>query len=558
LIDSFNDMLAQTQQSEQALRQAHDQLERRVRERTAELETAKKELEEFSFSAIRAKEEVERASKFKDQFLSTMSHELRTPLNAVLGFSDLLADERYGPLNDRQQRYVSHIHSGGKHLLKLISDILDLSKIEAGKMELTREDVALGPAFSEVISALQPLADKKSQKLLHRAGPNFWVKADATRFKQILMNLIGNAIKFTPEGGRIELNADKRGTQVRLGVSDNGPGISPDQQKQIFEAFFRVEQAGKAAEGTGLGLAITTRLVELHGSKLEIESKVGEGTCFYFSLPLVEIDKNQSRKKLIASPRAGRAPRILVIEDNEATAQLIQSQLASSGYETVLCNQPERATEIAAEQQPEAITLDLLMQPVHGLEVLLQLKNDPRTSKIPVIVLTVVDQPGVGAALGADEYLIKPVDKATLLAAVERCLKHRGGAAPPRKILVVEDDESTLEMIAEFLNAYGYAVNTAADGEEARDMVARAVPELVILDLLLPKMSGFELLAEWRSNPRTTELPVFVLTSKDLTKEEERYIHAHAESLFQKQHAWQEALIIQLERVVTPTALENA
>jgi signal transduction histidine kinase/DNA-binding response OmpR family regulator len=558
LIDAFNEMLAQIQQSESALRMARDGLEQRVRERTAELEAAKRDVEEFSRSVLLAKEEVERGSKFKDQFLSTMSHELRTPLNAVLGFSDLLADERYGPLNDRQQRYVTHIHTGGKHLLKLISDILDLSKIEAGRMELTREHVTVASAFAEVISGLHPLAEKKSQALLQKVERNLHVYADAMRFKQILMNLVANAIKFTPEDGRIELIARRVEDQVRMEVRDNGPGIPPDQQQRIFEAFVRLTQTGSATEGTGLGLAITSRLVELHGSKLGIESQPGEGTSFYFSLPLVAIIPDQPPETLVPVPRARKAPRILVIEDNEVTGQLIQSQLTSSGYETLRCAQPERATEIAAEHQPDAITLDLLMQPVHGLEVLLQLKNDPRTSKIPVIVVTIVDQPGVGTALGADEYLIKPVDKATLLAAVERCLRSRGGAAPARPILVVEDDVSTLEVIVELLKANGYAVSTAMDGEQARVSVAQFLPELVILDLVLPKMSGFELLAEWRSNPRTADLPVFVLTSKDLTKEEEKYIHAHAESLFRKQNSWREPLIKQLERVVTSLSLENA
>src|SRR6267142_4686351 len=517
--------------------------------------TERKRTEEL---LMRAKEDAERASKFKDQFLSTMSHELRTPLNAVLGFSDLLADERYGPLNDRQQRYVAHIHTGGKHLLKLISDILDLSKIEAGRMELAREYVTVASAFSEVISALYPLAEKKSQALLQQVEPNLQVHADAMRFKQVLMNLAGNAIKFTPESGRIELLAHQVDDQVRVEVRDNGPGIPAEQQQRIFEAFFRLTETGSATEGTGLGLAITSRLVELHGSKLGIESRPSEGACFYFSLPLIAIAPDQPAQTSRPIPRARKAPRILVIEDNAVTGQLIQSQLTSSGYETLRCERPERALEMAAEHQPDAITLDLLMQPVHGLEVLLQLKNDPRTSKIPVIVVTVMDQPGVGIALGADEYLIKPVDKATLLAAVERCLRSRGGAAPARSILVVEDDVSTLEIIVELLKGYGYAVSTATDGAQARANVAQALPELVILDLVLPKMSGFELLAEWRSNPRTADLSVFVLTSKDLTKEEEKYNHAHAESLFRKQNEWRDSLIKQLERVVTSPSLENA
>ena len=507
---------------------------------------------------VRAKDEAERANKFKDQFLSTMSHELRTPLNAVLGFSDLLADERYGTLNDRQRRYVCHIHTGGTHLLKLITDILDLSKIEAGRMEIVREDVSIASAFAEVLSALQPLADKKSQCLTQRVEPRLYVHADATRLKQILMNLVGNAIKFTPEVGQIELVARQVGGQVRLEVRDNGPGIAPEEQQRIFEAFFRLTQTGNATEGTGLGLAITARLVELHGSKLEIESKPGHGTCFYFSLPLLATEPDEPAQTTIATLRAGKIPRILIVEDNAATGQLIQSQLTSSGYETLRCDQPERATEMAAEYQPDAITLDLLMQPVHGLEVLLQLKNDPRTLKIPVIVVTIVDQPGVGTALGADEYLVKPVDKATLLAAVERCLSSRGAAAPARAILLVEDDASTREMIEELLTVSGYSVITAVDGAQARARVAHSLPELVILDLVLPKMSGFELLAEWRGSPRTADLPVFVLTSKDLTKEEEKYVRAHAESLYRKQHSWREPLMKQLARVVTSQVLEDA
>jgi CheY-like chemotaxis protein len=340
-------------------------------------------------------------------------------------------------------------------------------------------------------------------------------------------------------------------------VRDNGPGIPLEQQQRIFESFVRLAQAGKAAEGSGLGLAISARLVELHGSKLEIESKPGEGTCFHFSLPCTEATLHEPAKTAIAKPSTDRAPRILIVEDNVTTGQLIQSQLAAAGYETLRCEQPQHATEMAAEHQPDAITLDLLMQPVHGLEVLLQLKNDPRTSKIPVIVVTIVDQPGVGTALGADEYLVKPVDRATLLAAVERCLRSRGAVAPPRYILVVEDDAPTREVIVELLSALGHTVKSAADGSEARACVARSLPELVLLDLVLPNMSGFELLAEWRSDPRTADLSVFVLTGKDLTEKEEKYVRAHAESLFLKQHSWRDLLIKQLERVVTSIPVVN-
>jgi PAS domain S-box-containing protein len=500
---------------------------------------------------VRAKDEAERASKFKDQFLSTMSHELRTPLNAVLGFSDLLADDRYGSLNERQRRYVNNIHTGGAHLLRLISDILDLSKIQAGRMDLTIQDVPVEAAFTEVLSALRPLADNKSQILL-QSQSDLIVRADVTRFKQMLMNLAGNAIKFTPKGGHIELAAKKEDGKIRVEVIDDGPGIPAEEQKRIFDAFYRMKKSGEPVEGTGLGLAITQRLAELHGSNLNLVSQAGQGSCFYFSLGAGVLLHDPQTPTVDHILKEG-SPRILVIEDDYNAAQLIQSYLASSGYETTHCDQPQNVISIATEVKPDVITLDLLMNPSSGWEVLLRLKNDPRTAAIPVIVISIVDQPAIGTTLGADEYLVKPVDKSALLAAVGRCVSSSssGRRSPSqRPILVVEDDSPTREVIAELLTTQGYKVTIAEDGEQARSQVVASLPELVILDLILPKVSGFELLAEWRARPRTADLPVFVLTSKDLTGEEEQYLKKHAESLFHKQQSWQQALTNQLQRVL--------
>jgi signal transduction histidine kinase/DNA-binding response OmpR family regulator len=499
---------------------------------------------------IRAKEEAERASKFKDRFLSTMSHELRTPLNAVMGFSDLLADKRYGELSERQQRYVSHINAGGKHLLKLINDILDLSKIEAGRLELSFEDLPVETIFGEVVSALRPLAEKKTHALSSVAERDLRVHADPTRFRQVLMNLVGNAIKFTPEGGRIELKAQQVGSEVQVKVVDNGPGIPPEEQKRIFEAFYRLRKSGEGAEGTGLGLAITESLVKLQGGSLGLESKPGNGSCFYFSLPMAKGVREARPPVIRVARKPAATPKILTIEDDRMASHLLESQLTSSGYEVISCIQPEHALEMAADLQPQAITLDLLMKPTSGWEILLQLKHDPRTTSIPVIVVTIVDQPTSGAAIGADEYLVKPVDKATLLAAVARCLDAREVASPEHPILVVEDDTPTREIIAELLKTKGYAIATASDGASARAQVAASLPQLVILDLMLPKVGGFELLAEWRADPRTSELPIFVLTSKELTAKEKTYLRVNAQSLFHKQESWQDALLRQLERSV--------
>jgi PAS domain S-box-containing protein len=516
------------------------------------------EFKQMQEGLVLAKEEAERSNKFKDQFLSTMSHELRTPLNAVMGFSDLLSEERYGPLNERQRRYVTHINTGGRHLLRLINDILDLSKIEAGRLQLSIESVPVNSSFAEVFDCLRPLADKKAQTLVVHSSLDVSVRADATRFKQVLMNLVGNAIKFTPDGGKIELAAQQLGEVVRVEVRDSGPGIPLEEQQRIFEAFHRLRQSDKTSEGTGLGLAITRRLVELHGGRLGLESKPGSGSCFYFTLPITPTLQREEIPKLKPGLSPSSSPRILVIEDDLAAAQLLYSQLLSSGYEVLLCDNRARAVEMAVELQPDAITLDIMMKPVNGWELLSDLKSDARTSKIPVIVVTAVDQPATGALLGADEYIVKPVEKATLLAAVERCLNLRGKIGRGRPILVVEDDAPTREFIAELLSKHGYVVTTAADGLEARVQVAASLPELVILDLIMPNLSGFQLLAEWRSDSRTADLPVFVLTSKDLTAAEKVYLRTNAGAFFCKQERWQDALIRQLQRAVPPVLAEKS
>jgi PAS domain S-box-containing protein len=515
--------------------------------------TARKQAQEI---LIRSKEDAERATQFKDQFLSTMSHELRTPLNSILGFSELLSDEGYGPLNQRQRRYVDHIHKSGQHLLRLINDILDLSRIEAGRFELDLETVSISSIFDEVVSTMKPLAERKSQSLVHSADDQLEVRADATRLKQILLNLIGNAIKFTPERGRVGLVATTTDGQLRIEIHDTGPGIPFEEQTRIFEAFYRLRTPGEAIEGTGLGLAITQRLVQLHGSELGISSEVGKGTCFYFLLPALTATKTETTGKGPLADGSRDSPRILVVEVEPVAARTIESQLTSSGYTVVPCTEARRVHEMALALQPDAITLAVLMRPTNGWEVLLELKSDPRTAGIPVIVLTLVDQPGMGAILGADEYLVKPVQKETLLNAVERCIRSRSAAPAGQHILVVEDHAPTLEMISELLRSRGYEVQTAADGQQARTSVAASIPALVILDLLLPVVGGFELIAEWRADQRTSDLPIFVLTSKDLSLDETKFLRANAEFSMQKQQEWQEVLLRQLQRATPRQQVE--
>jgi DNA-binding response OmpR family regulator len=371
------------------------------------------------------------------------------------------------------------------------------------------------------------------------------------------MNLLGNAIKFTPDGGFIELNGFAVRADVRIEVRDSGPGIAPAEQKRIFEAFYRLRESGTHTEGTGLGLAITHRLVELHGGELSLESEVGSGSCFFFTLPAAPGFQHAipSRRPEIAAPT--RLPRVLVIEDDKAAAQLIQAQLTSTGYEVLICHEPQKVLEYAIQFQPGAITLDIVMKPKNGWEVLAQLKRDPRTSNIPILVVSILDQPGMGTLLGADEYLVKPVDKSALLAALARRINGSSPSGRKRPALVVEDDVSTREFITEMLTSQGRVVVTASDGAQARAQINLHLPELVILDLGLPDVSGLELLAEWRAHPRTAELPVFVLTGRDVTREDQEYLRRHAESLFHKRHSWHDALARELTRVMAPGSPEK-
>lgn len=515
------------------------------------------ELKRTREALVVAKNDAERSNRFKDQFLSTMSHELRTPLNAVLGFSDLLGENRYGPLNEKQRRYLNHIVTGGRHLLRLINDILDLSRIEAGRLQLAPEDVRVDQAFAEACDTLHPLISKKNHVVIKHATPGLSVRADGMRLKQILMNLLGNAVKFTPEGGKIELAANRVGDLVRLEVRDSGPGIPPEEQNRIFEAFYRLGQNAKGAEGTGLGLAITQRLVELHGGQLGLESHSGSGSCFHFTLPFVTSVEPREEQQIEHKSEDGVAARILVVEDDRAAAMLLETQLLSAGYLVTVCREPERAVEMAIDLQPAAVTMDIVMRPINGWQVLTALKSDRRTAHIPVIVVTIVDQPSTGALLGADEYIVKPVEKLVLLASVDRCLS-RSGHTGLQSVLVVEDHPPTREFVAESLMHRGYLVDIAADGATARAKVAKSVPELVILDLILPDVSGFELLAQWRGNPSTADMPVFVLTSKDLTLEEKEYLRANSAALLQKKDRWQEMLFRQLKKAVPPALVEKS
>ena len=496
--------------------------------------------------------EVERANRLKSEFLASMSHELRTPLNAIIGFSDLLAEQIAGALSAKQQRFVSHIQQGARHLLALINDILDLSKVEAGRLELNRENVSVAVVLADVLTGVRSAAAAKNIAVHSSIGPDVTAFADRIRFKQILLNLLGNAVKFTPEGGKIWVEAVERRGRLTVSVSDTGLGIPIEEQEAIFDAFHQAGATTKGIkEGTGLGLAITRRLVEEHGGRIWVESEPGKGARLSFTMSAGRTAAQEAASEGATGSLAGpprERPLVLVVDDEAPARELLASWLEPEGYQLITAGSSSEALAKAAEHVPDAITLNMLMPGKGGWDTLYELKKTPITASIPVIVVTVVDEPKIGLALGAAEYLVKPVDKDVLLEAVRRYIGP--GSNGPAKVLVVDDEAGTRELLKEMLESDGYIPVLAASGKDALDALAHISVSAILLDLIMPEMDGFELLLRMKEDPGLRNIPVLVLTAKDLADNEIDMLRHETIGLFQKGREWKKGLLADLHRAV--------
>lgn len=493
--------------------------------------------------------EVERANQLKSEFLASMSHELRTPLNAIIGFSDLLKEQSAGELNDEQQRFVGHISHGARHLRALINDILDLSKIEAGRMEFQLEKFPAPDAIEEVVTAVRPSAEVKRLRLEARVASGVELSADRTRFKQVLYNLLSNAIKFTPDGGAVTIEARAEADIFSLSVCDTGIGVPSEEIETIFESFHQAAATTKGVrEGTGLGLAITKRLVELHRGRIWVRSELGKGSCFFVELPMGSAKTRIERESRGQTAPRRATPLVLVVEDEEPARELLASYLRQEGYELAWAKSGSDALVKASQLAPDAITLDILLPEGNGWETLHRLKRDPVTARIPVVVVSVLDERGMGLALGASEYLVKPVEKDALLKALRRYIPDLSRRTT--KVLVIDDDTETRYLLSAILEAEGYVSLLAASGKEAFDVLGRVRPGAILLDLLMPEMDGFEVLRRLNDDRSLRNLPVLVLTGKDLTEKDLRSLAGKTRAHFQKGSTWKEALIEQLRLAV--------
>jgi signal transduction histidine kinase/CheY-like chemotaxis protein len=490
-----------------------------------------------SVEALRA------ASRAKSDFLASMSHELRTPLSAILGFSDLMrretvADESVTvPLE-----WVEHVHRGGEHLLALVNDVLDLSKVEAGRMELRLESFDLGSAVAELVNGVRPLADRKDLTITADIG-SFPLVADRGRFRQVLYNLVSNAIKFTPDGGRITISAVEDANDICLSVVDTGIGIAPDDLSLIFDEFRQVGLAKDREGGTGLGLALAQRLLQAHGGSIEVDSALGEGTTFTVRLPRrPEASTPAHAEPTVPEPAAAVGDDILVIEDDPSAVRLLREYLEPVGYRLRVAPDGEQGLAMAVEQRPLAILLDVLVPRVDGWEVLRRLKADERVRDVPVVMVTIVDEREVGLALGAVDYLVKPVQRDALLTCLERIGLKAAVAGRPPRILAVDDEPAALQLVEGYLAGSRFDLIQASSGREALELVKEHEVDLVICDLLMPDIDGFGVVAQLKADARTAPIPILICTAHDLSASEKDMLHGQILGIVSKGPSAREGL----------------
>jgi signal transduction histidine kinase/DNA-binding response OmpR family regulator len=509
-------------------------------------------------TAQEAREAAEAASRAKSTFLANMSHELRTPLNAIIGYSEMLAEDLTSEGLGGFASDLQRIRASGKHLQSLINDVLDLSKIEAGKMELYLETFEVRRLIEEVASTVRPLVEEKANILeVHCADDLGSMYADLTKVRQGLLNLLSNAAKFT-EGGQIRLRATREVMDgvdwVKLSVSDTGIGMSPKQMGNLFQAFTQADASTtRQYGGTGLGLVITRHFCQMMEGDISVESELGVGSTFTIELPAV-VAEPATEPALVADGQFETAPwgagTVLVIDDEPIVCRLLERFLGKEGFQVETALDGEEGLRLARELQPDAITLDVLMPGIDGWTVLAMLKTDPDLADIPVIMLTIVDDKGKGYALGAAEYMVKPIDRDRLAAV----LRPYRSASHPFRVLVVEDEAVTREMLRRALEKEGWDVIEAEHGRAALELVAEARPGLILLDLMMPEMDGFEFVAELRQNEAWRVIPVVVVTAKDLTAQDRLRLNGYVEKILQKQAYSQDALLAEVRDLVAAGA----
>jgi signal transduction histidine kinase/DNA-binding response OmpR family regulator len=526
----------------------------RLREQMLLMEVeARHTLEAKNHELEAARTAADDANKVKSSFLANMSHELRTPLNVIIGYSEMVSEELEDLGTGELKPDLDKVVAAAKHQLGLVNDILDISKIEAGRMTLYLEDFDVPTLIKEVASTVQPLISKNSNQLVIECPADLGIMhADQTKVRQALFNLLSNASKFT-EHGTITLRVQSLNSQpstLNFSVHDTGIGMTPEQLGKLFQAFTQADASTtRKFGGTGLGLAISRQFCHMMGGDLTVESVINEGTTFTATLPVVVFDPNgQATVKPSpirqASPNGG--PVILVIDDDPNMRELTTRSLGKEGYRVECAWDGKLGLEMARALRPAVITLDVMMPGLDGWAVLTALKEDPVTADIPVIMLTIVDEEHVGFSLGASDYFTKPVDWSKLAASIA---KHRDDAG--EGVLIVEDDANTRELLSRTLEKEGWKVREAANGRIALEQVQSAIPSLALLDLMMPELDGFGFMEGLRQLPGCQHVPVIVITAKDLTAEDRARLNGETCRILQKSSFSPGNLLAEIRELVT-------
>lgn len=455
------------------------------------------------------------AAQMKNEFVSTVSHELRTPLTSIKGYIDLILDGEAGEINEIQQEFLSIVKENSDRLVELINDMLDISRIESGRIVLKVQPLDVAERIAGAVNTFGAVVDQQGRAIHVDVPADLPLAAgDPDRVGQVLINFISNAIKYSPQGGDVHVRAGVVDSMVRIGISDQGIGIAPEDQQKLFTKFYRVDSSlTREIGGTGLGLSICKSIIELLGGHVGVESEAGKGSTFWFDLPFAS--DRHVRTPELEGPLGSPGGRILVVDNSEDVANLIATYLSRRGYEVVKAFSADEAWQYALEMEPRIITLDVMLDDGAGFQLLKKLKADPVTKSIPVVVLSIICDEGKSERYGATGYLEKPIDKMRLVGIIDGLV---GSIASP-VVLLADDDRNIIDLLSHTLKQRGYAVMAAYDGREAMVAVENRRPDAILLDVRMPVMDGYEVLEALKSNPATMDIPVVIMSAYELDRE---------------------------------------